>query len=55
MRPFGDLLAVPVLVLASDWTTFDGDPQRTRWAKDEEIGIVDDFRNYDGAVRAGTA
>ncbi len=29
------LLAVPFLALASDWTMFDGDPQRTGWAKDE--------------------
>ena len=34
-RSAAALLAVPFLVLASDWTTFDGDPQRTGWAKDE--------------------
>lgn len=29
------LLALPFLAAAADWTTFDGDPQRTGWAKDE--------------------
>jgi outer membrane protein assembly factor BamB len=29
------LLSVPLLAIASDWTMFDGDPQRSGWAKDE--------------------
>ncbi|HEY3839692.1 MAG TPA: PQQ-binding-like beta-propeller repeat protein [Bryobacteraceae bacterium] len=29
------IIALPFLTLASDWTTFDGDPQRSGWAKDE--------------------
>lgn len=34
-RSAAALLAIPLLALASDWTMFDGDPQRTGWAKDE--------------------
>jgi len=29
------LLCLPLIALASDWMMFDGDPQRTGWAKEE--------------------
>jgi outer membrane protein assembly factor BamB len=34
-RSAAALLSLPLFALASDWTMFDGDPQRTGWAKDE--------------------
>src|SRR3978361_87438 len=48
MQKLNFLMAIPVactLLLAADWTTDGGNPQRTNWQPDEKILTKDNVKN----------